>query len=92
MKNTVVLNVTAKDIEKGVRDSCNKCPIARAARRKFHTDSVYVGSDPCLVDGVTWYLDRHGVDFIRHFDAHGAVLPQKIKLSRNRNMSEGSNG
>lgn len=41
MKHTI--NVTQRDIDKGEQGNTQSCPIARAMKRKFKTDSVRVG-------------------------------------------------
>jgi hypothetical protein len=37
------IEITQKDIDKGIGGSCNHCAIAIALKRQFKTDDIYVG-------------------------------------------------
>ena len=49
------INVSQKDIDKGIGGDGNECPIALAVRRAFKTDDVLVSVD-CEEDEDTEYM------------------------------------
>ena len=69
-KPTKRINVTQRDIDKGIRRNCEMCPVARAMSRAFKSD--------VMVDVETWDfvvgrrkrnpLPREVVLFIEDFD------------------------
>lgn len=81
MSRVVTVNVTQRDIERGVPRSSCQCPIARAMRRKIDTD-LRVGSE------IWWFPDQaesedlpnNVTTWIRTFDAGLPVKPFKFKL------------
>jgi hypothetical protein len=67
------IEVTAEDIAKGERDSCEACPIALAVRRAFgvahvDVDSVRIIVDNCGDNERTFETPHAAEDFIGRFD------------------------
>ncbi len=91
MKNTITVNVTAEDIEKGKRDSCQNCPIALALGRLINPAIVIAQVAMNTVDfhtsdmkftGIT-QLPTIAIQFIFDFDNGGIVSPFSFNLDIN---------
>lgn len=79
------ITVTQDDIAAGVRDSCFKCPIARAVNRAFGIDNAVVG--PREVSHYRgnrklWQfpLPPEARQFITRFDHGLPVAPMEFEL------------
>jgi hypothetical protein len=91
MASRYVINVTATDILRGVRNDQLACPIARAARRRFKVKSreragVRVHYHKLLVDqGGEWMtsynLPQVASDFLDEFDSGEPVMPVRFEVS-----------
>lgn len=80
MKESIEVIVTREDIEKGVPESDELCPVALAVKRLFGFDWVYVGIGGCFIDidnseGKRFSLPIEARDFIRDFDNGKEVNP-----------------
>jgi hypothetical protein len=78
------VRVTRQDIRKGVKESQDSCPVARAIKRITHK-KVYVDPDSIIVyyrrDQSTFYDTTSEVtDFIELFDDGGKVSPFTFEL------------
>lgn len=82
----VHVEVTAEDIERGVRKDCARCPIARALVRAMPAHSVEVESEivmawatePPLVETAT--LPHAAAAFVNAFDHDRTVEPLSFDL------------
>jgi nitrate/TMAO reductase-like tetraheme cytochrome c subunit len=84
------IEVTQKDIDKGLRSSCYECPIAHAFKRKVKNKIRYgfaVNADS--IDLVTkdfkWYihaLPKKAQTFIKRFDDGKPVKPFTFEIEK----------
>ena len=90
MTTRLVIDVTQKDIDLGIRSSCHLCPIARALLRGTdHSGTrVAVGYEGIIVQhgpvSVTYKPSARAATFIHRFDTRGkeAVKPARFALQR----------
>lgn len=76
---TKTINITSRDIKYGRRNSCLQCPVARALRRLFPTQSVWV--ETVFFDIGRWRFSIPELTkFIARFDAGKKVKPTKFKF------------
>jgi hypothetical protein len=83
---TVAINVTQNDINKGVKKSCNLCPIARAIKRilkKKHGVNVYPHYAEIIINGTEKRIKFSAAprDFIRNFDQENVVKPFEFEIA-----------
>jgi len=87
----ITITVTAGDIEYGVRESCSRCPVALATRRRFPGHSVSSGmigvgimKGPEWDDArAMWYeCTRELLAFMDAFDNGDPVAPRSFTLRR----------
>ena len=76
----VKINVTKEDIKTGLRNNCDKCPVALAIVRKFKSELVFVGHRAWYaIDGkgnkVGGDLPIKAQEFIVKFDRGAFVSP-----------------
>lgn len=80
----ITVRVTKADIKLGIRNSCRKCPVARAVRRR--TRRPWIIQDGYNVEYGDWKLPlpKTATNFIGQFDASGGAKLKpftfKIKL------------
>ncbi len=75
------VNVTAKDIQEGIKQSCTSCPIARAISRLVDSgDKVEIFSDNAKIGEQSYPLPQCATDFIWRFDHYQSVWPLKFQL------------
>lgn len=83
MTKEITITVTQEDIDQGIRNDCDKCPIARAIARELPGSEPSVGD---MVDlyGKGYYGDAHlshlATKFINDFDNGNPVVPQAFHL------------
>ena len=77
-----VINVTARDIEKGSRAEPESCPVARALSRAFRSQAIVGTRDVDFNDGSlkTIFLPADAVRFILDFDRGRPVRPFKFEV------------
>lgn len=83
-KNRKQINVTARDIELGIPNNTESCPVARAAKRAFKTN-VRVNHEILLADKGGAWMTRYPLpssvsDFIEDFDASCTGSPFKFYI------------
>jgi len=85
---TIKISVTQDDIDKGIKNNCEKCPIARALARSFpgyfNLASIYYLSVKAhQKDFYVFMMDTPKVcyDFIRDFDQGKPVTPFEFEIS-----------
>ena len=80
------IEVTQKDIDKGVRGECALCPIARAIKSSSNFKRVYVNGKTIDVwyrgdQGIkTYKLPKKAQTFVKRFDRQEPVKPFSFKL------------
>jgi hypothetical protein len=86
---TLVVQVTQKDINCGVPGNMYLCPIARAVRRKIKkaNPKVSVDGTSILIREVEYTLPKRASDFTWNFDTEMPVKPFKFVAKRYRNGS-----
>lgn len=65
----MLIEVTEEDIESGVRDDCERCPVAKAVWRAFKPDFVSVDQEYIRVDEKRWKTPEAVIEFINLFDS-----------------------
>jgi hypothetical protein len=91
-KLTFNVQVTKKDILKGIQQDCHECPVALAVARTFKSENVSVGGDSIEVETENGEFFFHKVPkkvqkFIEKFDDIGnrtdrqKLKPFSFKLS-----------
>lgn len=82
--NTVTINVTARDISRGVPKCIHGCPVARAAKRVLGRALTVDGTYIKLANRKRFTLPTTAKIFIGRFDHNGpeSVIPFKFKLPR----------
>lgn len=75
----LVLDVTAEDIREGVPGDCDRCPLARAARRQF--PGFHIGTDFCGLAGRWWRNAPDTQSFIQRFDRGFVVKPGQYVMT-----------
>lgn len=90
----ITINVTKKDILKGVREHACKCPIALAIKRKTKKLVSVDNISSIYINGVKYQGDTANdiikIDsFIKRFDDGLSVNPMKISLITVREASGG---
>lgn len=83
------ITVTAEDIEKGIRQDCIACPIARALRRKYYdcrvtADLVEIGKTADQFHWSEYKPTRAMIIFINNFDNGLTVLPTEFTIKKIR--------
>ena len=76
----VKINVTAKDIEKGVYESIYLCPVARAIKRATKGIQPAVFPKTVVIDGLTFGLPEQATEFINEYDRGNEVKPFSFKM------------
>lgn len=79
---TITVHVTQADINKGLRMSATRCPVALAIARAVQDCDVWVGPSDVRIDGKTRGLSRRVTAWISRFDNHGrrTVKPFTFRL------------
>ena len=84
LPKTLTIHVTQEDIDNGVANSFESCPIAHALNRRLKTDNADVGPFSAVVDvrrKVGRYaLPKAATNFIGFFDFDLPVEPFTCKL------------
>ena len=91
LPKTLVLEVTQEDIDKGIAEDCEKCPIALALIRALKAKNVKFG--PVSVDGEhievyesplgnyeSYRVNEKIGKFVEDFDTGKPVLPFSVEL------------
>lgn len=73
------INVTQRDIEKGLREDPNSCPVARAIKRRGFED-VSVKTQVIWIGCRKYNPPEIVEDFIERFDKGDTVQPFKFEL------------
>jgi len=97
----ITISVTQDDINSGVREDCNKCPVARAISRHFpgewvsvtgDTVSIYDNYDTeedyysgCVAD---YYLPESVAQFVSDFDKGKTVMPFEFVIDTDESHLE----
>lgn len=74
----ITIDVTREDIDEGMTSSCNRCPIALAARRAVGSDLIGVTGSYLWVESQAIRLPEAVREFIHGFD-DGTTLRFLIK-------------
>ena len=78
------IEVTQKDINKGVQGECQLCPIARAIKRETKTKHVEVSSKNVVLyrrkSNNFHPLPKEAQTFIKRFDGERTVKPFSFEL------------
>jgi hypothetical protein len=84
LPNTLVINVTQEDIDRGEPCSTNYCPIARAIRRKVGPEAyISVGDTTAAIDRTNYRVSPRAADFIHSFDENElSVSPGTFRFRR----------
>ncbi len=83
MSKKVRINVTQRDIERGIRFTSYTCPIARAARRHPELKGCAVSPDSLAFDNSGWVwtpLPEKACEFVDSFDGGRPVKPFSFTL------------
>ncbi len=79
------IQVTQEDINQGVRQECEKCPIALAVIRAIgpQAATMRISVDDAWVDigEESWCLPRSAARFVSDFDSGKAVTPFEFELT-----------
>lgn len=79
--SAIRVNVTQRDIERGVADAVGSCPIARALRRHAGWERAFVTSNRAYVpNGQTARLPSIAASFTARFDYGYEVKPFSFTL------------
>jgi len=73
-------NVTWDDIERGVRDTANKCPIALAYERKFGSHCEVYPEGWLINSSTSYQLGQSVCIAIRIYDKWGIMQPMEVEL------------
>lgn len=76
---TLVIDVTAEDIEEGRRDDCEHCPIALATKRALGNGfcRVFLGVMEVITNGRGYIIrsSEEVIQFVHDFDSYNDVGP-----------------
>jgi hypothetical protein len=75
----MIINVTKKDIENGIRGNNCGCPIALAVQRRTNADWASVNDSIVTTDSV-YRTPPKARQFICDFDAGRAVKPMRFSI------------
>lgn len=79
---TLTINVTQEDIDKGIKESCFSCPVAKALRRVMSNSTyIRVGNPTVTVGSCTTQLPIVASHFISKFDIDQPVSPFTFDLT-----------
>lgn len=87
MKKTYTINVTARDLKRGVKGSCGLCPIALAVKRHFPGLLVSTGFLLVKISNASMQEQRRAImpelasQFVYDFDSFSSVKPFSFKLT-----------
>lgn len=89
MKEIIEVSVTQDNIDNGIRDCMNSCPVALAIKDKYYSDisEVYVELETISVDWIDGSESQYQVteevsDFIIDFDLWEDVMPFSFKVMK----------
>ena len=84
--NKFNLYVGQRDLNNGIRNLCDCCPVALALKRKFPNSSILVGTTRCLINRKGYKICNIGQHLIFNFDtAFKQVKPSRIIITRINN-------
>ena len=77
----MIVSVTQKDIDSGVRHSPNTCPVARAIKRRIKDKPVHVYPDVICIDSTCYPTPPKVRYFISTYDVRGGpVKPMRFSF------------
>ena len=77
----MIIKVTQKDIDRGMRGSCTMCPIAVAAGRQNKGLYTFVNKFAINIGSEWFVLPDEAVNFVLAFDCGLDVKPLKFELT-----------
>lgn len=85
MSKRVRINVTQRDIDRGIPFSSWSCPVALAIRRHSQLADYFVGRNyfvkgECIIDDMAIPLPEVTIRFVSDFDAGRPVKPIRFTL------------
>ena len=85
MSRRIRINVTKRDIDRGIPYSSHACPVASAIRRHSHladycVGPTYVVNGEGIIDDVAIPLPEVAIRFVSDFDAGRPVNPIRFTL------------
>jgi len=87
----MIIRVTQRDIDEGVQSNCLHCPVARALKRAFQADEVWVREIIVVKKASseqTYVTPPAAADFIERFDSamleFESLKPFSFTLDRRR--------
>jgi hypothetical protein len=90
----MIIQVTQKDIDKGLKSSCYECPIAHAFKRKVkirYGFAVNADSIDHFTKDTKWYiyaLPKEAKKFIQRFDRDQPVKPFTFEAQKTKNENQ----
>lgn len=74
--------VTQKDIDEGIKDDPQSCPISLACYRRFKSEKVNVYQTTIEIDDQTIILPARAIEFIAFFDKKLFVKPFRFSIKQ----------
>lgn len=82
------INVTDKDINKGVTGSPYDCAVAKALKRIYHTNQVHVTTSAIEVLGKSYRTPKAVQEFIAVFDAGYTPYAMAFNLGQKKTKKQ----
>ena len=82
----ITIKVTQEHINKGIKNICNKCPVALALNEYFNISSASVSHNYLSVVMKNWIARRWSTPetvskFIKNFDTDNVVTPFEFNIN-----------